>query len=152
MDVPLEENNVVAVADTDIGFAVIHIQVDHQEGVRRLDAEDLSSDDVEEPPATCGFCEIDDTVCEQHRPIEGVAMPGFCSDERNEVCSQTSRMIFCGVHELLHLALQEGRIPMGMSARYGLRSKKKLKPQPGQRLRRYGAEGDGGLVSCCFQT
>lgn len=138
-DVPLLRqfaglDGVVAVANADVGFAVIHIQVDHQEGVRRLDAEDLSSDDVEEPPAACGFCEIDDTVREQHRPIERVVMPGFSSDERNEVFPETGRQVFFKVHDLLHLALQGGRIPVGdVSPFGGLRSKKKLKPQPDQR-------------------
>lgn len=86
-DVPCEKQGVVAVADTDYSLGVIHIQVDHQEGLHPMEAHHLGGDDVEEPPAGCGFCEIDDAVGEQHRPIDGVAMPIFCADKSGKVCS-----------------------------------------------------------------
>ena len=119
MDVPLEENDVVAVAGTDVGFPFTDVEGDQEEGMRCLEKEDLRGDDVEEPPAAGGFSEIDDAVRQQHRPIDGVAMPVFRADERAEVCPKSGRKIFCGLHELLRFGLAERRIPMGMSARVG---------------------------------
>lgn len=150
MDVPLEENEVVAVADTDVSFPFADIDGDQEEGMRCLEAKDFRGDDVEKPPGTRLVREIDDTVRQQHRPIDGVAMPGFCADERDEVFPKTGRQVFCGLHNLLHLALQGRRIPVGMSAQMRAAEQEETKAATRSGLRRYGAEGEGGLVAHAF--
>jgi hypothetical protein len=77
----------------------------------------FGGDDVEEPPRPRLIREIDDTIRKQHRPVEGVSMPGFCSDERNEVFPETGRQVFFEVHELLRIGLARKAHPAGMSAR-----------------------------------
>lgn len=113
VDVPGEKHGVVAVTDTDVGFVTRHIKIDDEECLAGLHLEDFGGGDVEKPPGTGLVREIDDTVRKKHRPIKGVAMPGFCTDERDEVFPKTGRQVFCGLHDLLHLALREGRIPRG---------------------------------------
>ena len=87
MDVPTIDLVVVAITDADVGFVARNIKINDEECLAGMHLENFGGNDVEEPPAACGFCEIDDTVGEQHRPIEVVAMPVFCADKSGKVCS-----------------------------------------------------------------
>ena len=42
-------------------------------------------DDVKEPPASGGFREIDNSVCQQEMLVNTVAMPFFRANERGEI-------------------------------------------------------------------
>lgn len=101
MDVPTIDLVVVAITDADVGFVARNIKIDDEKCLAGLHLENFGGGDIEKPPGPRLIGEINDTVRKQHLPVQGMAMPGFSADESGEICSQTSRMIFCSVHELL---------------------------------------------------
>jgi len=130
VDVPIEKRGVVAIANTNDGLGVIHLQVDHHEGMRRLDAEDLRRHDVEEPVTSGGFSKILDAVGDQHVPIQGVTMPLFRTDKRAEICLETGRLVFLSLHDCSDLALQEGESRWDVSPGRGCGAWIKCSPRP----------------------
>ena len=85
MDVSAIQLETITVSNMDICLPFANIKKNRQKWLLRLKQHHFRGDDVKEPPASGGFREIDNSVCQQEMLVNTVAMPFFRANERGEI-------------------------------------------------------------------